>query len=263
MPTHRITTLLITGSLLCASPWLLQAKGDAKIERLAKENAGLRRQVEEATAKLASQRQAADTKNATLQAELAELELQAERAVARRDALRKLVAARRAKLEGQRARAEQLRAPLLTACDQLKDAISKTSPLQRDARLARVTAIQDKVRARTLSAGDAIGQLARLVDDELELAQTTQLTRHVLKLENKSHLIPVVALGTALMYWRLEDGRAGFLAKTQAGWEPTQVKDPAHKAAIEALYEAERSAGRVPVLTLPLPAASTLRGAQD
>ena len=64
-----------------------------------------------------------------------------------------------------RTRSELLREPLLRACDALSDKIAQTSPLQRDARRARVTAIRDKVRARTISASVALQDLTRVIED--------------------------------------------------------------------------------------------------
>ncbi len=120
--------------------------------------------------------------------------------------------------------------------------------------MARVTSIQDRLRAGTLTARAGLDELAGVVEDELELAHTIQLTRHVIELDGAPRRVPAVALGATLMYWRTGDARAGRLSREAGVWKSVEAKDEAERDAIGALHDAARSASRGTILTLPLPA---------
>jgi hypothetical protein len=247
----HIAALIVACATLCVSP--LRANEEAEVTKLASENAALRRQVDEASAGLRRARERAEVTEEALVVEREQLVLQAERAEARRRALREVVAARRAEVRAREEGAAALEGPLLGACAELVRAIEETGPLERRARAERVRSIEERLRAGALTPRAALEELAAVVDDELELAHTIQLTRHVIELDGAPRRVPVVALGAALMYWRTEEGGAGMLAKVDGEWERVEARGEEEREAIGALHDAARSASRGAILTLPLP----------
>ena len=240
---------------VCAAPLL--AGEDATLTRLAQKIAALRADIDSQSRELDGQRRRDDTREVALTAELEGLKSQAASARARAASLSELVGARRAALGARTREQDALRAQVVQACDTLRQAIAQTSPIHREARMERVLKLQGRLDARSLSASEGLEQLLTIVQEELELSGTTQLTRHEITVDGKQQLLPVVALGTALIYWRSGDGRAGVLSHDGQEWTSMAVDAAPGRDAIKALYQAEEASSQSAVLWLPVPPAPT------
>ena len=255
-PLPRPHTAALCGALLLALVPQATAQEDAEVARLAESVAELRQEVAAAERALQTEREREAAEAAALAAELASLQMQAERAEARDQMLHEVIASRRLELESSRQRERRLIAPTLRALEATAEAIKTSSPLHRQPRLARVLRARDRLAADALSAPDALQELGAILEDELELASTTQLARHVVEVDGAPRLVPAVALGTAALYWEQErGGRAGWIAWEGGSWRTHEATDPATREAIASLHEARRSNSQAPILALPLPPA--------
>ena len=246
---HILAVMLIAALLLCVSP--LVAQDNARITALAKTIAKLRGQVDDQYQQLNAEQRTNDVQVTALKTELESLKLQADRAQARSVSLDKLVRDQRAKLTARRGDKDTLRDALQHGCQQLRTSIAQTSPLQRQARLTKLDELCARVKSGAITTTQGLDQLVSLTRDELQLSQTTQLTRQKITIDGKPRLVPVVALGTAIMYWQLEDGRVGMVARSGQKWTSTET--PESKAAIKALHKAQRTSSQNAIIQLPLP----------
>lgn len=230
------------------------------LTRLANQVSNLRITIDDEAQQLSRSRQVDNTQVKALSAELAELEIQTERAQARSASLGELVRARRAELEARRGEQVQGRATLLEVAELIRSHIAQTSPLHRDARLQRVVDLRARVESGVIEPSAGYDELVAITLDELELARTTQLSKHVVGQGDEARLMPVVALGTALIYWRDDEGdHAGMIWRDDEGkWVSTGIDDAEQQRAIEALYLAEKTSARAAVLQLPLMPATRL-----
>lgn len=252
---YTVATLLVATLLVCAPP--LIAGEDGAIEGLAKQIARLRGEVAGEARQIARQRRETDAELSSLKAELEELRLQADRAESRARSLQTAVRERRSELNARTSQRDDIRTPLLKACDAIEASIAKTAPLHREARQKRVSELRDGVESGAVSPSDGLEQLAAVVRDELELARTTQLTKEVIAIGGEERLLPVVALGTALIFWQLDDGRAGLVARRDGRWSSIPIASEQHRAAVEALYQAEKTSAQSTVLPLIVPLPSS------
>jgi hypothetical protein len=256
MSSIRLTVaaIFVAALLVCAPS--LAANEDAAVARLAEAIATLRGEVDSEEQELQRERRKSDSETAALTAELEELKLQADRAEARSRSLRSVIREREAELRGRADARDDLRQPVLGACRTVRESIAKSSPLRRDERLSRVDDLESRLRSRAVTPGAALDELANIVRDEIELTGTTQLTKEVVAIDGEERLVPVVALGTALMYWQLDDGRTGFVAHSDGKWTSKSIDSEAGREAVETLYQAERTATQSVIVDLPLSPAS-------
>ncbi len=241
----------VAALLVCALP--VVAGEDPVIERLASEIAQLRSEVDSEERAIARQRRETDAELSSLTVELEELRLQADRAEARARSLRSAVRERQAELSERTSQRDDLRAPLLLACDAIEAGIAETAPLHRAERTKRVTDLRDRIASGSVSPQDGLDELADIVRDEIELSGTTQLTKEVVTIDGEERLIPVVALGTSLIFWKLDDDRAGLIARRDGRWSSVAIESKEQRSAVEALYQAERTSTQTAVLPLFVP----------
>lgn len=246
------TALLVCASALCASPSVADESGD--VARAAERIATLRRDVEAAEEALRTTREVARGRIASLTAEADALRAQTDQAEARARTLKQLIGSRTEELDARTGRSDRLHAPLLKAIEAVAQSVALSSPLHRADRVARVEALRDELTAHKVTTREATERLWEIVEDELELADTTQLTRHVVPVQGEERLVPVVALGTVALFWTLESGEAGRIAWNGERWATTRVEDQASRDAITALMRAEQASAPATVLALPLPA---------
>ncbi len=250
--SKTMMTLGVIMVALVSAPSSLNADEDRAVVRLAKEVATLRTPIDQEERALQLQQDAYRSQHATLAAELESLRLQAEQARARARSLDDLVTRRREEIRALDDRGSALRSPLIAALSSLRQAVSQSSPLHRDQRIERIDALRLQIESGELTPTQGLRQLVSLALDEIELSLTTQLDRAIIDVEGSPRLLPVVALGTALLYWQSEEGRVGVVAFDGKAWRATSVTSPEHVSAINALFDAERTATHPGPITLPL-----------
>ncbi|MEO1267398.1 MAG: DUF3450 family protein [Myxococcota bacterium] len=248
---HMGTTLLVCATLLCAAPSVADEEGE--VVRAAERIAKLRRDIDASEEALRTAREVARSRLTSLTAEVDALRSQTAQAEARASTLQQLVRSRNVELDVRAGRGDRLRAPLLGALDRIAQSVALSSPLHRADRVARVEALHEEVAAHKISPREATEQLWSMVEDELELADTTQLTRHVVPVGDEERLVPVVALGTVAIFWSLEGEEGGRIAWNGERWATTRFEEPASVSAIDALMKAEQAGAQATVLALPLP----------
>lgn len=244
----------VAALLICASPLL--AGQETAITQLAERIATLRGELDHEEYELVRTRREVDTELASLSQERDVLRRQADQAQARVTSLRDVVRARRAILEARTRQQGHIHDVLLEACQGMEQSILQTAPLHREARIKRVAQLHDRIEAHAVTDAEGFEDLAALVRDEIELTGTTQLTKTLITLDGKERLVSVVALGTALLFWELEDGRAGVISHRNGQWDNHLVDAPEQRDAIHALYQAQKASIQATVLRLPLPPAS-------
>jgi predicted RNase H-like nuclease (RuvC/YqgF family) len=201
-------------SLACLLVFLtpVRAGDDHRISTLAEDVAELRADLDARERAVRREQTRRDSEIAALQTELEQLRLQADRAESRASALEKVVTERRSAWSARHSQDESLRKPMIDACRILEDGVRQSSPLRRPERLERIKELRSSLQGRDIEPVEGLRKLESIIGDEFELSRTTQLTKHVTSPDGKERLVPVVAVGTALMYWEPVDGVAGRIA---------------------------------------------------
>lgn len=218
--------------------------------------AALRAEVASIEDQARTERRVAQTEVVELSSARNRARLEAEAAEARAASLRQLVSERRAEVAARRARGEDLVPALRDALAGLEEVIARGTPLRRTERLGRIAELRRRLNVGAASPNTIAADAWRVVEDELQLAQSHGVHKQVITVDGTEHLANVVNVGTALLYWKLPDGRVGYMAppvKDEDAWRVVSVGEPAAKASIEELFEALRLQQRGKMLTLPLP----------
>jgi len=229
------------------------AEQDAQITRRAAAISATRRAVEELAASARAERAALERERRALDTQIEERRLYVEQMRGRVADLERRVAERRAEIarvEGARVD----RAPaLISMIDRVDAAMQRTLPFELDARRAKLAAIRRDVELGVTAPERALGQIWRVVEDDLQLGLDSGIHKHPVETSRGVELVEVARLGMVLMYWRADDGRRGVVARTPEGWRAAELTEAASKRAVDVVFEAleRHQRGRVVELVLP------------
>ncbi|MEM6991683.1 MAG: DUF3450 family protein [Myxococcota bacterium] len=212
--------------------WAPPPTGDAA------EIARLRTAVDELAADLETERVAARDELASLRSERAELQRQVRAAQARKSALQTLSEEAVAQAEAQDAQTRQWDAPTREAIAAARTYVERSLPFARKARLAALDRIERDLSAAQPDHARAVERLWRFLEEEEAMGREVSVGQQVLELDGEPQIVDVIRLSMALLYFRTQDGRYGWVFPAEEGWRQALLTDVRLTEIIERRFEA-------------------------
>ncbi len=236
----------------------LTGRSLAGSEQYGKRLAGLRAEVDDLESHLERLRSAARSERLSLETQKGDLEVLLRKEQVRRETVKRL----RAKQLAERRKAEswsaRLMRPALDAAMRLRNLVLQTLPFKRAERLAAVDEIVAGLKSPRADPALALSRLWQIVEDEIKLTAESGLHRQVIVLGGERLLVEVARLGMGALYFRTEDGRAGWAVQdANAEYSFRIITNKEKIEAIESLIDALRKQIRKGYFLLPLPRIST------
>jgi len=204
--------------------------------------ARLRTEIDELAADLETERIAARDELASLRAERVELQRQVRAAKSRKSALEALREEAVAQAEAQDAQSRQWDEPTRQAIAAARSYVEGSLPFAKQARLAALDRIERDLAAAQPDHARAVERLWRFLEEEEAMGREVSVGQQVLELDGEPQMVDVMRLSMALLYFRTQDQRYGWVFPTDDGWQQAMVTDPRLVAVIESRFEAsERS----------------------
>ena len=221
---------------------MLSSAAPARAGADAGQLARLRAEIDDLAAELESERIAARDELAALRAERAELERQVRAATSRKATLEKIQEEAVSQAEQLDARTRRWNTPTLEAVAAARDYVERSLPFAREQRLAALDRIERDLKTAQPDHARALERLWRLLEEEEAMGRELALGQQRLEIDGEPQIVDAIRLSMALLYFRTQDGRYGWIAPGPDGWRQELVEDPALTQALERRFEAfERS----------------------
>jgi len=198
------------------SPLLAQAADSpgALAESLIK----LRSEVEQLNTEVESTRQDARAQMAALAAQRAELQAQVGRAELNVRKLRDDLAKKEAGASAAGVAGDALKPVILSALNDLRQAIAAGLPFKQAERLAELDELKRQVEAGTLAPPRAANRLWAFYEDEFRITRENGIYSQTIALDGEEVLADVAKVGSMMLFFRLSDGRLGQARRSGDGW---------------------------------------------
>lgn len=251
-----LVSLAFAGSIPLLIGLAPPASGDAG------DIARLRTEIDELAADLETERIAARDELATLRTERVELQRQVRAAKSRKTTLETLREEAVAQAEAQDVKSRQWDAPTREAIAAARAYVERSLPFARQARLDALDRIERDLSTAQPDHARAVERLWRFLEEEEAMGREVAVTQQVVEIDGESQIVDVVRLSMALLYFRTQDRRYGWVFPTGDGWEQQMLTDPRLVEVIEGRFEAsERSETLGPAeLLLPQPIVDDAEG---
>ena len=204
--------------------------------------ARLRTEIDELAADLETERIAARDELASLRSERAELQRQVRAAKSRKTALETLRDDAVAQAEAQDAQNRQWDEPTRQAIAAARAYVEGSLPFARQARLDALDRIERDLTTAQPDHARAVERLWRFLEEEEAMGREVSVGQQVLEIDGEPQIVAVIRLSMALLYFRTQDQRYGWVYPEGDGWRQAMLTDARLVEVIEGRFEAsERS----------------------
>ena len=204
--------------------------------------AALRTEIDELASDLETERVAARDELAALRAERAELQRQVRAAKSRKTTLEKIHDEAVSEAELADAQTRRWNEPTRLAVAAARAYVERSLPFARDPRLAALDRIERDLSAAQPDHARAVERLWRLLEEEEAMGRELALSQQRLDIDGEPQIVDVIRLSMALLYFRTQDGRYGWIAPSPDGWDQELLTDAALIDVVARRFEAfERS----------------------
>lgn len=239
MPVN-VTKALLSVALAGAVPLLVGLAPTSG--GVAADIARVRTEIDDLAAQLETERIAARDELASLRAERADLERQVRAAKARKAALSAVREEAVAEAEARDTQTRQWDEPTQQAIAAARRYVERSLPFARAARLAALDRIERDLSAAQPDHARAVERIWRFVEEEEAMGREVAVGQQVIEIDDEPQLVDVIRLSMALLYFRTQDGRYGWIFPTEGEWQQRLVTEPRLVEVIEGRFEAsERS----------------------
>lgn len=247
----------LAGSIPVASA-LAPAGGGGDAQQIAR----LRTEIDDLAADLETERMAARDELAALRAERAELERQVRAAQARKAALQQIQTKATTEAEELDAQTRRWNEPTRQAVAAARAYVERSLPFAREQRLAVLDRIERDLQTARPDHARAVERLWRFLEEEEAMGRELALSQHKMEVEGQPQIVDVVRLSMALLYFRTQDGRYGWIAPGTDGWVNEVLTDPALVEVVRRRFDAFDRNDALGPAELLLPATVT-RGSES
>ncbi len=250
MPVDLSKVLLsvaFAGAIPVLIGWAPPPSGDAA------EIARLRTEVDELAADLETERVAARDELASLRSERAELQRQVRAAKARKSALETLSDEAVAEAQAQDAQTRRWDAPTREAIAAARAYVERSLPFAPEARLAALDRIERDLSTAQPDHARAVERLWRFLEEEEAMGREVAVGQQVIAIEGEPQIVDVIRLSMALLYFRTQDGRYGWVRPAGADWRQEMLTDARLTEVIERRFEASEASQLLGPAELLLP----------
>lgn len=121
-----------------------------------------------------------------------------------------------------------------TGLSNLRAHIGTGIPFRAAERLAAIDTLEADVTSGRIPTDKAVSRVWQALEDELALQRESAVDRQVITLSGEEHLAQIARIGMVALYWRTEDGAAGWW--TVDGFVEATTRD--ERADVEAIFTA-------------------------
>jgi len=242
-------------TVLCASLLVVTAAvGDTELERMARELAGLRTQLDGLESQLQTERTRSLAELRSLESRRGALDQQLDAERVRKAAAEKKIEAKRGQLDHRTEKTDVLRPVLERNIDKLKAAIEAGLPYRREERLRELEELRTNIRSGRLDPETGTSRLWHFVEDELKLAGEVVRTKVPLHIGGERRLVDGVRIGMVALYVHDETGYSQLRRHDDGSWALEAVTDPEIQLQLRALFDNLAKQVIEASYLLPLPA---------
>jgi len=239
-------------SFLCvvfAGAALAQESGEGLGARLAE----LRTRIDDLTAAITATRADLASELRSLGARKADLELE----IARLESRTKSQERSKAEFLQENAHAADTNGELLPMFEAMHDtvraSVERGIPFKRKERLDELESLKTDLSAQVIGVEQALSRLWQFVEDDLRLAEVSELHQQQVEIDGEVVLADVVHLGMVELFFLTSDGLVGrAVERSPGGYEFERITDRNQKEAIELLFDRMRKQVRSGYVELPL-----------
>ncbi len=209
--------------ILCSALLLSGTAGSADDQRatgkLVNEIIELRSQVDELDSRLQQMKDEHKNRMSSLSREEGQLESDKERQQMRLKKIQRQVEQEREKLAEAGVGNEALKPVIADGIANLRDYVRTALPFKRSERLNALDEMDSQLKGGALPPPRVANRLWSFVADEMRLAEETGLYRQSITIDGGDKLVDVARLGMMHLYFRTDDGRAGYAVKEEDSWQ--------------------------------------------
>lgn len=215
--------------------------------------ARLRTEIDELAADLETERIAARDELASLRAERAELQRQVRAAEARKATLETLREEAVAQAEAQDTQTRQWDEPTRQAIAAARAYVERSLPFAPEARKAALDRIERDLSTAQPDHARAVERLWRFLEEEEAMGREVSVGQQVIEIEGEPQIADVIRLSMALLYFRTQDGRYGWVRPDGEGWRQEMLEGGRLAEVIEGRFEASEQTQMLGPAELLLP----------
>lgn len=245
MTVILLTALLLTGLARAADE---ERATDELVNRIIE----LRGQVDELDNKLQQAKDEHKNRMSSLSREQGQLESEKERQEMRLKKMQRKVEEEREKLAEAGVGNEALKPVIAEGIASLRDYVRTALPFKRSERLNALDEMESQLEGGSLPPPRLANRLWSFVADEMRLAEESGLYRQSITIDGDDKLVDVARLGMMHLYFRTDDGRAGYAVREDDDWQ-YRYADGGDRDRIENLLSSLRKQVRSGYFELPNP----------
>lgn len=242
--------------ILCSALLLSGTAGAADDQRatdkLVNEIIELRGQVDKLDSRLQQMKDEHKNRMSSLSREQGQLESEKERQQMQLKKLERQVAEEKEKLAEAGVGNEALKPVIADGIANLRDYVRTALPFKRAERLNALDEMENQLKGGSLPPPRVANRLWSFVADEIRLTEETGLYRQSITIDGGDKLVDVARLGMMHLYFRTDDGQAGFAVKENDSWQYRYARG-ANKDRINNLLSSLRKQVRTGYFELPNP----------
>jgi hypothetical protein len=229
-----VPRILLTAAL-AGLPWAFSPGSEGPA---AQRVAALRVEADELAETLEAERAATRDELAVLRSERIELERQVRAESARATALERIRAEASTRAETLDEESRRWHAPTLAALAATRTHVERGLPFATERRLDVLQRIERDLATAHPDHARALERLWRFLEEEEALGREVALTQQAMMLDGESRIVDVIRIGMALLYFRTQDGRLGWVHPTAEGWRSDILVDPVLVEVVRGRFEA-------------------------
>lgn len=212
----------------------------------------LRGQVDELDNQLQQMKDEHKNRMSSLSREQGQLESEKERQQMRLKKVERQVEQEREKLAEAGVGNEALKPVIADGIANLRGYVRTALPFKRSERLNALDEMQSQLKGGSLPPPRVANRLWSFVADEMRLAEESGLYRQSITVDGGDKLVDVARLGMMHLYFRTDDGRAGYAVKEEGSWQ-YRYADGGDKDRINDFLSSLRKQVRTGYFELPNP----------
>lgn len=246
IPLSHLLPLLLMVMLFTPS-----ARAAEDYAEMAAQIARLRGEVESLSTGVESLKEDIRSRSRLVSEQRSDLEIQIQREQLRFDQVAKSRDELKAGIEHKDAEAGAYKPLVAATVERLKKLVADGLPFKQAERTAELDRIMEKAESGALSPAEALSQLWAFSEDEYRLGHENGLFSQVIPASGGEKLVEVARLGMVMMYYRDDQGQAGYARRTESGWDFPVLADKAAQEQVALLFEDLRKQIRSGYFVLP------------
>jgi hypothetical protein len=220
---------------------------------MAQKIVALRSEIDSMTSGLQTQREEHRAQVTSFSTRRADLDIAIERDQSLLQQIEQKIAEARTSNSSLKDNSEKMMPDFLKLTEHLKDYIATSIPYSRKDRLESVDMLVNQVRGGELNVFTAMGRLWALIEDEFRVVNEINISEQMIAIEGKEYLSSVIKIGSALLFYRSNDGRFGYASRKDTGdWEFIALEGKENKRMITNLFDSLKMQVRVGLFELPM-----------